>query len=231
MTSSIYPDQTNLPEQGWLQSFPQLMAMPSDILDVLTEIKVMTVPKGTVLFRDGDICHGYVFVSRGSIRVQKMDPDGREIVLYRVEDGQTCMLTTTCLLADKSYPAEGIAEEETVLALIPPPQFDILLAHAPFRRFVLGMISERVSDLMALIEDVAFGRMDVRLARRLLELDNGSHELRLTHQQLATELGTAREVISRILKDLERRNYLALQRGQLSLTNLPALQQLATQQV
>jgi CRP/FNR family transcriptional regulator len=231
MTSSINPDQTNLPEQGWLKSFPQLAVMPSDILHVLTEIKVMNVPKGTVLFRDGDICHGYVFVSRGSIRVQKMDPDGREIVLYRVEDGQTCMLTTTCLLADKSYPAEGIAEEETVLALIPPPQFDALLAHAPFRRFVLGMISERVADLMALIEDVAFGRMDVRLARRLLELDNGSHELRLTHQQLATELGTAREVISRILKDLERRNYLALQRGQLSLTNMPALQQLATQQV
>jgi len=231
MTSSINPDQTPLPEQGWLQSFPQLAAMPSDILQVLSEIRVMTVPKGTVLFRDGDICHGYVFVSRGSIRVQKMDPDGREIVLYRVEDGQTCMLTTTCLLADKSYPAEGIAEEETLLALIPPSRFDTLLAHAPFRKFVLGMISERVADLMALIEDVAFGRMDVRLARRLLELDNGSHELRLTHQQLATELGTAREVISRILKDLERRNYLALQRGQVSLTNLSALQQLATQQV
>ncbi|HKI60656.1 MAG TPA: Crp/Fnr family transcriptional regulator [Mariprofundaceae bacterium] len=231
MTPSINLDQTPLPEQGWLQSFPQLAAMPSDILQVLTEIRVMTVPKGTVLFRDGDICHGYVFVSRGSIRVQKMDPDGREIVLYRVEDGQTCMLTTTCLLADKSYPAEGIAEEETLLALIPPSRFDTLLAHAPFRKFVLGMISERVADLMALIEDVAFGRMDVRLARRLLELDNGSHELRLTHQQLATELGTAREVISRILKDLERRNYLALQRGQVSLTNLSALQQLATQQV
>jgi len=231
MTPSINPDQTPLPEQGWLQSFPQLAAMPSDILQVLSEIRVMTVPKGTVLFRDGDICHGYVFVSRGSIRVQKMDPDGREIVLYRVEDGQTCMLTTTCLLADKSYPAEGIAEEETLLALIPPSRFDTLLAHAPFRKFVLGMISERVADLMALIEDVAFGRMDVRLARRLLELDNGSHELRLTHQQLATELGTAREVISRILKDLERRNYLALQRGQVSLTNLSALQQLATQQV
>jgi len=231
MTVSTQESTATPSESGWLESFPQLAAMPQDIRQVLASVKVMSVPKGTVLFRDGDICHGYVFVSQGSIRVQKMDPDGREIVLYRVEDGQTCMLTTTCMLADKSYPAEGIAEEETLLALIPPPQFDALLAHAPFRRFVLGMISDRIADLMALIEDVAFGRMDVRLARRLLELDNGSHELRLTHQQLATELGTAREVISRILKDLERRNFLTLQRGQLRLANLPALQQLATQQV
>jgi len=184
-----------------------------------------------VLFRDGDRCQGYVFVMHGSIRVQKMDPEGREIVLYRVEDGQTCMLTTSCLLAGRSYPAEGITEEATELVLLPAERFDALLADPDFRRFALAMISDRIAELMALIEDVAFGRMDVRLARRLLELDDGTHSLQLTHQQLATELGTAREVISRILKDFERRGSVALKRGRVELSDLNGLGQLATQQV
>jgi len=214
-----------------LTAFPSLAGLPSTILREFTGLKQLQVAKGTVLFRDGDRCQGYVFVLQGSIRVQKMDPEGREIVLYRVEDGQTCMLTTSCLLAGRSYPAEGIAEEATALVLLPADRFDALLADSAFRRFALGMISDRIAELMALIEDVAFGRMDVRLARRLLELDDGSHSLQLTHQQLATELGTAREVISRILKDFERHGSVALNRGRVVLSDPAALSQRATQQV
>lgn len=212
-------------------AFPDLAELPDAIRGELEDIRPMTVPAGTVLFRDGDACRGYVFVLSGSVRVQKMDPEGREIVLYRVEDGQTCMLTTACLLGGRAYPAEGVAEEETTLALLAPNRLDALLADTDFRRFVLAMISQRVADLMALIEDVAFGRMDVRLARRLLELDNGSGELRLTHQQLATELGTAREVVSRILKDFERRGLVRLGRGMVLLPQPQALRELAAQQV
>jgi len=225
---SIAPTASTM---DWMRSFSELADMPDSIRDKLGQIKSMVVPKGTVLFRDGDACQGYVFVSQGSIRVQKMDPDGHEIVLYRVEDGQTCMLTTSCLLANKAYLAEGVAEEDTTLALIPAVDFEHLLADAPFRRFVLTMISDRIADLMALIEDVAFGRMDVRLASRLLELDNGSHELRLTHQQLGSELGTAREVISRLLKDFERRGYVSLKRGNIVLADLSALKKLAVQEL
>jgi len=214
-----------------LNAFPDLASVPSGIRDELAALQLMKVPSGTVLFRDGDACQGYVFVLSGSIRVQKMDPEGREIVLYRVEDGQTCMLTTSCLLGGRPYPAEGVAEEETELALLSPKRLDALLSDAAFRRFVLSMISLRVADLMALIEDVAFGRMDVRLARRLLELDNGSGELHLTHQQLATELGTAREVVSRLLKDFERRGLVELKRGSVLLPETKGLQELAAQQV
>jgi len=212
-------------------AFPDLTGLPAGILNELETIKPMKVPAGTVLFRDGDMCQGYVFVLNGSVRVQKMDPEGREIVLYRVEDGQTCMLTTSCLLGGRAYPAEGVAEEETELALLAPNRLDALLADAAFRRFVLSMISERVADLMTLIEDVAFGRMDVRLARRLLELDNGNGKLHLTHQQLATELGTAREVVSRILKDFERRGLVDLRRGSVLLPQTKGLHELASQQV
>ncbi len=223
--------QTLVTHPEWLNAFPELARMPADIHVTLASFKAVQVQQGTVLFRDGDACQGYVFVARGSVRVQKMDPDGHEIVLYRVEDGQTCMLTTSCLLGGKAYPAEGIAEEETVLAMIPAAGFDAMLANPPFRRFVLGTISDRIADLMRLIEDVAFGRLDVRLARRLLELDSGTHELKLTHQQLATELGTAREVVSRILKDLERRGLLSLKRGKVIISKASGLQNLATQQV
>ena len=214
-----------------LAAFPSLAGLSTTILREFAGLKPLQLPKGTVLFRDGDRCQGYVFVMDGSIRVQKMDPEGREIVLYRVEDGQTCMLTTSCLLAGRSYPAEGITEEATELVLLPAERFDALLADPDFRRFALAMISDRIAELMALIEDVAFGRMDVRLARRLLELDDGTHSLQLTHQQLATELGTAREVISRILKDFERRGSVALKRGRVELSDLNGLGQLATQQV
>jgi len=214
-----------------LAAFPSLAGLSTTILREFAGLKPLQLPKGTVLFRDGDRCQGYVFVMHGSIRVQKMDPEGREIVLYRVEDGQTCMLTTSCLLAGRSYPAEGITEEATELVLLPAERFDALLADPDFRRFALAMISDRIAELMALIEDVAFGRMDVRLARRLLELDDGTHSLQLTHQQLATELGTAREVISRILKDFGRRGSVALKRGRVELSDLNGLGQLATQQV
>lgn len=214
-----------------LLAFPALAGLPATILREFSGLKQMRIDKGTVLFRDGDSCQGYVFVMRGSIRVQKMDPEGREIVLYRVEDGQTCMLTTSCLLAGRSYPAEGIVEESTELVLLPAARFDALLADPAFRRFALGMISDRIAELMALIEDVAFGRMDVRLARRLMELDDGTHSLQLTHHQLATELGTAREVISRILKDFERRGSVALKRGRVEISDLNGLRELATQQV
>ncbi|ATX82844.1 CRP/FNR family transcriptional regulator, anaerobic regulatory protein [Mariprofundus ferrinatatus] len=216
---------------SWLDLFPSLKGLPDTVARELAAMKTMKVAPGTVLFRDGDACQGYVFVINGSVRVQKMDPEGREIVLYRVEDGQTCMLTTSCLLGNKAYPAEGVAEEETELVLIPARRFDELLSDSRFRRFALGMISERIADLMALIEDVAFGRMDVRLARRLLELDDGTHTLRLTHQQLATELGTAREVISRILKDFERRSLVMLKRGEIRLSDLQGMRKLATEDV
>ncbi|TLS68581.1 Crp/Fnr family transcriptional regulator [Mariprofundus erugo] len=218
-------------EAAIASSFPALAGLPASVLAELTHLHLARVPKGTVLFRDGDLCQGYVFVMRGSVRVQKMDREGREIVLYRVEDGQTCMLTTSCLLAGRAYPAEGVAEEDTELVLLPAARFDALLSEPGFRRFALAMISDRIADLMALIEDVAFGRMDVRLARRLLELDAGSHALQLTHQQLATELGTAREVISRILKDFERHGYVALSRGKVILADTAGLQRLATEQV
>jgi len=214
---------------GWLKAFPELQSISdSGWQRTAEQAKVMHVSKGTVLFRDGDVCHGYVFVTDGAVRVQKMDAQGREIVLYRVEDGQTCMLTTSCLIGGEPYPAEGVAETDVTLAMLPAVVFEKAMAEsADFRRFVLASIGRRIGDLMMLVEDVAFGRMDARLARLLLKRSKESDGLLdCTHQELATELGTAREVVSRLLKDFERRGWVALSRGQIEVKNSRALGEL-----
>ena len=217
----------------WLKSFPELQ----DIHDAswqtaMQKAQTVTVPQGAILFRDGDACSNYVLVVDGAIRVQKIDIQGREIVLYRVEDGQTCMLTTSCLLGGQAYPAEGIAESEVSLVLLPMDAFDSTLSHSSaFRHFVMAQIGQRIGDLMALVEDVAFGRMDERLARLLSKRATESgNEISCTHQELAFELGTAREVVSRLLKDFEHKELLSLQRGKVEITSIEELQELAARQ-
>jgi len=210
----------------WKRAFPALQeANDPSWQHAASMVQLATVPQGAVLFRDGDACSGYVMVVEGSVRVQKIDPEDHEIVLYRVEQGQTCMLTTTCLLGGQAYPAEGVAETEVALAILPIGAFDAAMA-APeaFRRFVFAAIGRRISDLMLLMEDVAFGRMDVRLGRLLLKWvrEHGTH-LDCTHQELAFELGTAREVVSRLLKNFERRGALSLGRGKIEVIDSAAL--------
>jgi len=220
----------------WLAEFPALYDISDDIwqMDVGKAVR-MQVPRGTVLFRDGDSCKGYVLVVSGSVRVQKMDPQGHEMVLYRVEEGQSCMLTTTCLLGSRSYPAEGIAESDVDLVMLPLKAFEHALAGSEgFRHFVMHNIGERICDLMLLLEDVAFGRMDARLARLLLKnIDPGAGKtgltLNRTHRELAVELGTAREVISRLLKNFERNGLVELSRNQITLCDLRSLQKLLDQ--
>jgi len=214
----------------WLKLFPALQAI-DDAAWRATAAKVMRmqVKQGSVLFRDGDVCNGYVLVLSGSVRVQKIDPQGHEIVLYRVEEGQSCMLTTTCLLAGQYYPAEGVAETDVDLVLLPLDAFDAALSGSPeFRQFVMRGVGQRISDLMLLLEDVAFGRKDVRLAAFLLK--NSSRDgdlLELTHRQMAVELGTAREVVSRLIKDFERKGLVQLGRNRITLLNRARLLEIA----
>ncbi len=203
---------------AWLDAFPELKQNRERAWQAATgQVKRMWVQQGSVLFRDGDACGGYVLVVDGVIRVQKIDPQGHEIVLYRVEAGQSCVLTTTCLLGRQCYPAEGIAESDVDMVLLPLDHFDAALAESPlFRRFVMANIGRRISDLMLLLEDVAFGRKDARLAALLVNATTADGDaLMLTHRQLAVELGTAREVVSRLLKDFERRGLVRLGRNRI----------------
>jgi len=206
-------------KSDWLNTFPVLAENSEKAWSTSAgKAMRMQVKQGSVLFRDGDACNGYVLVVSGAIRVQKIDPQGHEIVLYRVEEGQSCMLTTTCLLANQQYPAEGVAETDVDLVLLPLDAFDSALSDSPaFRQFVMAGIGHRISDLMLLLEDVAFGRKDVRLATFLLKRTRQDGDiLTLTHRQLGVELGTAREVVSRLIKDFERQGLVALGRNKVT---------------
>lgn len=210
-------------------AFPQLARLEPEAARTLDgTARIATLPPGTVVFQDGSQCASYVLVLEGSVRVQKVAENGREIVLYRVERGQSCVLTTNCLIAHDDYSAEGVAETEVKALVLPASTFRSLLGQSEvFRDFVFSAYAARISDLLMLIEEVAFGRVDMRLAAWLLGRAGSGAEIRATHQEIATELGTAREVVSRQLKDFERRGWVQLHRGRLELRQRAGLAGLA----
>lgn len=212
----------------WVQRFPALACLTDAAgKAVLAATRLVNLPADTTVFRAGDPCRAYMLVLEGSVRVQKLAENGREITLYRVRGGQSCVLTTSCLMAGDHYPAEGITESNVAAAVIPFETFHAGLAQSPrFREFVFTAYGKRLSDLIVLVEEVAFGRVDQRLAQRLLELVRDG-EIYQTHQQLAADLGTAREVVSRQLKEFERAGMIVLHRGRIEVIETAALSRLA----
>ncbi|RMG54419.1 MAG: Crp/Fnr family transcriptional regulator [Gammaproteobacteria bacterium] len=215
--------------EDWVAHFPALQEVTDTAgREALAAGREVVLKPGDIAFRLGDACSHYLLVIEGSVKVRELGTSGREIILYRVQDGESCVLTTACLMAGGRYSAEAIAERPTRAVLIPAAAFQHALGHSePFRRFVFHDYGQRLSELLELIEDIAFRRLDARLAERLLELAGEAPELHITHQELATELGSAREVISRQLKDMQRRGLVRLERGVIHLLDREALEHLA----
>lgn len=175
---------------------------------------ILSVPKDTVVFGPGKSPENLLLLLEGSLRVQQVSEAGREIVLYRVHAGESCVLTTACLLAYEDYSAEGVTETDVQAVAIPRQVFDDLLSRSKtFRSFVFTAYAKRITDLFLVIDEIAFQRMDIRLAQKLLELAGNDRVVKTTHQQLATELGSAREVVSRLLQEFHRRGWIAQSRG------------------
>lgn len=214
----------------WISSFPGLRKLEPGIGKPLIEnSRVISLPAGTRIFGPGQAPENYLLLLSGTVRVQQVSDTGREIVLYRVSAGESCALTTACLMGYEEYQAEGIAESDVEAVAIPRATFDELIARsAEFRRFVFTAFSVRVTNLFRIIDEVAFSRIDIRLAQKLLELGDAQGHVERTHQQLASELGTAREVISRQLHEFQRRGWIATSRGVIDITRSEALRQLAT---
>jgi CRP/FNR family transcriptional regulator, anaerobic regulatory protein len=219
----------NSTSQNWLDRFPALAtARDPELQRLIAATPLLQVPAGVTVFRTGDACERYLMVLEGSVRVQKLAENGREIVLYRVVAGETCVLTTSCLLAGEHYPAEGVTESPVTAVGLPLAQFQEALACSEtFRRFVFASFGERLAELMTLVEALAFGRLDSRLAQCLLDRGQSTSRVTITHQQLAAELGSAREVVSRLLKELERHGWIALERGEIAILDAAALARLA----
>lgn len=208
-----------------VELYPVLADLSDDGLRRLRErSRTLKVPAGTLLFDDHQICQGFPFVIAGGIRVVKAAANGRELPLYRVTPGETCVISTACLLGTSAYSARGVAESESELLLLPPSDFDALLAEPAFRRFVFGLFAERIADLMQRIEDVAFRRLDQRLAGLLL---GKGRIVRGTHQQFADELGSVREIVSRLLKGMADQGLVRLGREQVEVLDPAGLRRLA----
>ena len=214
---------------SWIDRFKGLSALESDIRnELIRNSQIIQVPEGTVIFGPGKAPENLLLLLEGTVRVQQVSENGREIVLYRVQAGESCVLTTACLLAYEDYSAEGVAETAIQAIAIPRTVFDGLIARsAEFRKFVFTAYSRRITDLFFTIEEIAFRRVDIRLAQKLLALAGDGRKLSATHSRLATELGSAREVVSRQLQEFQRRGWVALSRGEVTIENRQALQGLA----
>lgn len=214
---------------NWIDRFQGLSRLEAPIRELLvSRSKIVSVPKDTVIFGPGHPPENLLLLLDGTVRVQQLSESGREIVLYRVHAGESCVLTTACLLAYEDYSAEGIAETEVEAAAIPRQVFDELVSQSEaFRRFVFSAYSKRITDLFFVIEEIAFQRMDIRLAQKLIELAGTGSEIKSTHQKMAAELGTAREVISRQLQEFQRRGWVAQSRGTIDIRDHDSIQALA----
>ncbi len=214
----------------WIENFAGLRQLEDAVRRTLVErSRIIEVPKDTIVFGPGKAPDNLLLLLDGTLRVQQVSEGGREIVLYRVHAGESCVLTTACLLAYEEYSAEGVTETDVKAVAIPKTVFDDLIAgSAAFRRFVFTAYSRRITDIFLVIEEVAFRRVDIRLALKLLDLAGSGDSIRATHQQLATELGTAREVVSRLLQEFQRRGWVALSRGSVELIDRAGLRELSS---
>lgn len=212
----------------WTLRFSDLTPLPPDIsAELAARSRVAVLPAGTRVFAAGQHPDNMLLLLSGTVRVQQISDTGREIFLYRVHAGESCVLTTACMLADEDYAAEGIAESDIEAVMIPRAVFDDLTGRsALFRSFVFRAYSRRIADLFALIDDIVFQRLDVRLAERLLTLERDG-VIQATHQALSVELGTAREVISRTLGEFQRRGWVETARGAIRLADRAGLEKLA----
>ncbi|MFC7704590.1 Crp/Fnr family transcriptional regulator [Plastorhodobacter daqingensis] len=194
---------------------------PSVQARISREARRLDLAAGQKVFEAGSLCQGLPLVLGGCIRLQMTACSGQEITLYRISDGDVCPLSLSALMQGEGYRAEAIVEEDARVIILPFGLFDDLMAaSAPFRRQILGFFSARLDTLMLLVEQVAFRRMDQRLANWLRDRA-GQGPTRITHQALAAELGTAREVVSRLLKGFERNGYVTLARGEITVIKPP----------
>ncbi|WP_370452165.1 Crp/Fnr family transcriptional regulator [Dechloromonas sp. CZR5] len=210
-----------------LNLYPVLSGLPADRLAALTQPQaVIHLPAGSQVFAEHQPCQGFPLLLEGNIKVIKLAASGRELMLYRVSPGGSCIISSSCLLAHTDYNARGIAETPLTLLVLPVGEFSrLLVEQAAFRDFVFHLFTDRIAELMQLVEEVAFARLDQRLAKSLLARNENA--LNVTHQQLADELGSVREIISRLLKGFAAQGLVALGREQLSIIDRPGLQKIA----
>ncbi|RCW28221.1 CRP/FNR family transcriptional regulator [Ciceribacter lividus] len=214
---------------GWVDQAGFLSALEPEVRAQLGTLKPHYVPDRTTLFRPGDRAEVFLILLSGRIGVYMTGRNGRELLLYSVCPGETCVQTTLGVLGGAPYTGEAIAETDLVAVMMPPQMFDDLLAtSAAFRGFVFRAFAGRLSELMLLLEQVAFVKVERRLAKSLLERAGPEGIVVATHQELAAMIGSAREVVSRRLEELSARGIVSSERGQIRIRDPVQLRRMAS---
>lgn len=202
-------------QQRVSDTLPLLSAL-GDVLrqEFFQKASLARIPSGRDVMAEGDRIEAIPLVLSGTIRVYRIGETGREITIYRFEQGECCVLSADSILGNKLFPACAQVEDEVEVAFIPAATFDDWLDRSPaWREFVFEAMSRRLLSLLDTLDDVAFGRMDARVASLLLRRAREPETIQITHQEIADELGSSREVISRILEDFQSRGLIHLSRG------------------
>jgi CRP/FNR family transcriptional regulator len=182
------------------------------------------IPAGREIFVEGDIVSGIALMMSGIVRVYKIGESGREITLYRFGEGESCVISANAILNQQDFPAIAIVERDAEAVMIPAKTFsDWVRRYDPWRDFLFNLVSDRLASLMEVVDEVAFQRMDRRVATFLLERSQIKGTIRITHQEIANEIGSSREVISRILEDFSSRGLVSLSRGEIQILDQDAM--------
>lgn len=216
-------------EQRLRGAFPHLFADDALFMQRISQGAVVkSLPAGQYVCHEGDNCGYLPLLISGRARVHKVAESGREITLYRIEPGESCVLTASCIMSDIPFPALAITETEVEALLVPAAAVRGWMAESPaWRNYVFRLVAHRLADVIAVVEEVAFRRMDARVAARLLDMGGADAAAHITHQELAVELGSSREVVSRILRDLENDGMIRRQRGEIMLLDAAGLRRVA----
>lgn len=210
-----------------IHRFPALRAMQSgERADFVAAAQAVGLDAGATVFEPGAVCESFLWLTDGSVRVTAGDGGAREILLYRVAPGELCVFTTSCALSHTAYPAAGRTEEPTRAIALPAGRFESLVQRSSaLRGLVFASLSTRLHEVMALVESVTFHRLEQRVAAWILEsaADRDGTALEVSHQEVADELGSTREPVSRVLSALERDGLLELGRRRIAVSDAARL--------
>lgn len=226
--SQPLPDSPHSQYLELLEKYPDLRPfVDENALQFVNQAAIMNFDRGTLLFSESSPCTNFMWLIEGTVRVFKNSPEGREMTLYRVEPGDLCLLSLNAMFSQQPYPASAMAVTPIRGLVISAEQFRTFLDRSrAFRDYVILTLTQRLTDIISLVSDIAFRRLDLRLACFLGSQfeRSGGRPLRITHSELAQELGTSREVISRILKEFERQQCISLSRGMIHLVSQEGLE-------
>lgn len=211
------------------RAIPVLRGATSELLRLVAKHGFLArIPAGRDVFVEGQQVGAIPLLISGTVRVYEIGETGREVTLYRFRPGESCVLTANAILTQRSFPAIATVEEDAEAVMIPAPMFRAWVASSDlWRGFFVDLVAQRLASVMTVVDEVAFRRLDQRVAALLAHRAADANPVAITHQEIAAELGSAREAVSRVLEDLDTKGLISSTRGRIAVNDPVALETLA----